>query len=441
MNQGNSPISNPASSPASNPASNLTNSAAISKRRVVVTGIGLVDPFGEGKLPFFERLLGGENHQRRFVQKAADPIEIPAVVCDPFDFKARWGKAAHPATDRYSQLGIYAALEAWQEAGLSATEPDPNLVAQTGVMWGTALGGMNAYEAGLERAWLHNKTRTSPLAVVQGMNNSCASHLAIELGLGNACLTYSVACASGANAIGEGYRRIADGYASCMLVGGSDAPLLYGVIKAWQGMRVLAESSDDQPACQPFDQARRGLMLSEGAAALVLEDYDLAVARGATILAEIAGYGVNSDHNNLVRPNQAGQVLAMRAALDEAGLEPGDIGYINAHGTATTEGDPVEVAAIREVFGSHAAQVPVSATKSSHGHMKGATGAVEAAISVLALRYDALPPTANLTSIDPACEGVAHIAQTALRGTGVKAVMSNSFAFGGSNAVLVFKAI
>ena len=410
------------------------------KRRVVVTGLGIVDPDGQDTQSFFERVLAGHSHESRFENHVKAPISIPAVVCDRFDYKARWGKPAHLATDRYAALGIYAALEAWHNAGLSldsAGAPDDG----AGVMWGTALGGMKAYEEGLARHWLEDKIRTSPLAVVQGMNNSCAAHLAIDLGLGNACLTYSVACASAALAIGEGYRRIKDGYAHRMLVGGSDAPLLYGVIQAWQSMRVLAVAQADTGACLPFDARRNGLMLGEGAAALVLEDYDLAQARGAPILAELVGYGVNCDHFNLVRPSQSGQVRAMQAALADAGLQPQEIGYVNAHGTATAEGDPIEIAAIAEVFGQHAKALPVSATKASHGHMMGATGAVEAAISVMALAQDALPPTAHLTDIDPACQGVRHITDTGLRHTGVKAVMSNSFAFGGSNAVLVFKSL
>jgi len=408
------------------------------KRRVVVTGLSIVDPLGQGTQAFFQRVADGYVHQRLFQTATSAPVlQTPAVYCDPFDFKARWGGPPHPAADRYAQLGVYAAREAWEQAGLSAVDHDAN----AGVMWGTALGGMMAYENGLDRAWLQHKERASPLAVVQGMNNSCASHLAIELGLGNACLTYSIACASAANAIGEGYRRIADGYADRMLVGGSDNPLLYGVIKAWQGMRVLAQADEGESACRPFDLARRGLMLGEGASALVLEAFESAKSRGAPILAELAGYGVNCDHDNLVRPNQAGQVRAMRAALQDAQLNPQDIGYLNAHGTATVEGDPIEIAAIREVFGSCADKLPVSATKSSHGHMMGATGAVEASISVLALTQSRLPPTASLTSVDPACAGVRHILGQAVEQRGIKAVMSNSFAFGGSNAVLVFKGL
>jgi 3-oxoacyl-[acyl-carrier-protein] synthase II len=260
--------------------------------------------------------------------------------------------------------------------------------------------------------------------------------------LANACLTYSVACASAAMAIGEGYRRIADGYADVMVVGGSDTPLLVGVIHAWMGMRVLAQANDESgaQACLPFDSRRSGLMLAEGAAALILEDWDSALARQATILAEMSGYGITCDHFNLVRPSELGQAQAMREALAEAQLLPSDIGYVNAHGTSTKEGDPIEIKAIMDVFGEHAAGLPVSATKASHGHMMGATGAVEAVVSILAMQRDAIPPTAHLQEIDPQCLGVRHVTGSALRDTAPRAVMSNSFAFGGSNAVLVFEA-
>lgn len=410
----------------------------MSKRRVAVTGLSMVDPLGQGTEAFFARLASGHSHSRFFERTSnGQTLRIPAVTCDAFDFKARWGKAAHPAADRFAQLGLHVALEAWDQAGLPRQEHS----ARAGVSWGTALGGTRAYENGLDRLWLQNQNRASPLSVVQGMNNACASHVAIELGLGSACLTYSVACASAAMAIGEGFRRIADGHADVMVVGGSDTPLLVGVINAWLGMRVLAQAMDDQAtqACLPFDVRRSGLMLGEGAAALILEDWDSAVARQAPILAEMSGYGITCDHFNLVRPAAAGQVRAMNDALQESGLEPQDIGYLNAHGTSTKEGDPVEIDAIKTVFGKHAGTLPVSATKASHGHMMGATGAIEAVVAILAMKHDTIPPTAHLNQIDPQCLGVHHVTGPALKGTAPKAVMSNSFAFGGSNAVVVFK--
>jgi 3-oxoacyl-[acyl-carrier-protein] synthase II len=214
------------------------------------------------------------------------------------------------------------------------------------------------------------------------------------------------------------------------------------VARAWEALRVLA-SGDENTApqsCRPFSVDRSGLVLGEGGAALVLEDWDHAVARGAGIHAEMLGYGTSCDHSHLVRPEAAGQVRALEAALADAGLTSGDIDYINAHGTATAEGDPVEVAALRAVFGERAARLPVSATKSMHGHQLGAAGAVEAIVTVLALREQALPPTAHLADLDPACAGVDHVV-TARRGQTLRAALSNSFAFGGSNAVLAFRAV
>jgi len=414
------------------------NISSKNKRRVAVTGLSIIDPLGEGTNAFFERLVSGHSHSDFFeCESVGHVLRIPAVTCKAFDFKGRWGKVPHAAADLYAQLGLYAALEAWEQSGLPRAAHQP----RAGVSWGTALGGTRAYENGLDRIWLQQKPRASPLSVVQGMNNSCASHVAIELGLANACLTYSVACASAAMAIGEGFRRIADGYADVMVVGGSDTPLLVGVIHAWQGMRVLAQAQDEvgAQACLPFDLRRTGLMLAEGAAALILEEWDNAVARKAPILAEISGYGITCDHLNLVRPSEIGQAQAMQDALQEAGLAPSDIGYLNAHGTSTKEGDPIEVQAIKAVFGEYASTLPVSATKASHGHMMGATGAIEAAIAILSMKHDAIAPTAHLNEIDSQCLGVRHVTGSALRGTNLKAVMSNSFAFGGSNAVLVFE--
>jgi len=224
-------------------------------------------------------------------------------------------------------------------------------------------------------------------------------------------------------------------------VGGSDAPLCYGVVRAWEALRVLAEAGPEEAAgaCRPFDARRKGLVLGEGAAALVLEDWQHATGRGATIQAELAGYGASADHAHLVRPDIRGQVRALEQALADAELRPDQVDYVNAHGTATAEGDLAEIEALRRVFGSRAAELPVSATKSMHGHLMGAAGALEAVITVLALRQDALPPTAHLDAVDQACAGVRHIRDGALRGSGARTALSSSFAFGGSNAVLAFR--
>ena len=412
-------------------------------RRVVVTGLGVVSPFGSDVPDFHARLMRGESSIRHYVtDDKPRALSMPAVWCDKFSAEETLSKPLAGAMDRFSHLGLAAALGAWADAGLAREAvPNPNGHLDWGVSWGTALGGTLAYERGYRDLWQHGRERISPLSVVLGMNNAAASHIAIQLGLGASCLSYTVACSSASAAIGEGFRMIRDGRTKLMLTGGSDAPLAYGVVRAWEALRVLAPgNAETSPAaCRPFHAKRSGLVLGEGAAALVLEDYDHALARGARIYAEIVGYGSTCDHAHLVRPDSRGQVRAIHAALADGNLDATEIDYINAHGTATREGDPAEIAAIRQVFGERAAEIAVSATKSMHGHSMGATGAVEALATVMALHTGDVPPTAFLDHIDPACGGVRHLAGEGLRGQTVRAALSNSFAFGGSNAVLAFR--
>lgn len=407
---------------------------------MAITGIGLVSPYGGDSEDFFARLLNGESCIRHYrTDDRPRPLAMPAVRCADFDAGAVLGKALAGGADRFAQLGLAAAFEAWQHAGLPRTDHPAH--PDYGVAWGTALGGTLAYERGYRDLWQNGRDRVAPLSVVLGMNNAASAHIAIQLGLGNSCLSYTVACASAAAAIGEAYRRIRDGHATLMLTGGSDAPLCYGVVRAWEALRVLAPGDEHTAAsaCRPFSADRAGLVLGEGAAALVLEDWQHAVERGALILAELAGYGASCDHSHLVRPAVDGQARAIELALADAGLRPEQVNYVNAHGTATQEGDPAEIQALLRVFGDHAARLPVSATKSMHGHMMGASGAVEAVITLMALNRDALPPTAHLEVIDPACAGVGHVVGAPLRATGASVALSNSFAFGGSNAVLAIR--
>ena len=410
------------------------------KRRVAITGVGMVDPLGISIDNFFDRTIRGESSIRHYSTRDVPvPISIPAVYCPNFDGDEILGKPRTISMDRFSQMGLVAAFEAWTAAGLDIN--DKTHKPDVGVSWGTALGGTRIYEQGLKEMWLNGRERLPPLAVVMGMNNACASHIAIQLGLGNSSLSYTVACSSSSAAIGEAYRRIRDGEANMMVAGGSDTPLIYGVIRAWDAMRVLSPGNEttSPDACRPFDRSRSGLVLGEGAAALVLEDWDHAVARNAPIIAELAGYGSNCDHTNLVKPDSAGQIAAISLALEDAGLAADEIGYINAHGTATIEGDPNEIEALRGVFGSHAENLAVSSTKSTHGHLMGASGAIEAVITILSIKHGIAPPTANLKDIDPTCEGVRHIKVGDNNKFNLKTAISNSFAFGGSNAVLVFR--
>jgi 3-oxoacyl-[acyl-carrier-protein] synthase II len=413
-----------------------------SSRRVAVTGVGLVSPFGGDAEDFFTHLMLGESAIRLYRHPTSpSPLAQPAMRCPQFNAESVLGPSLASMTDRFSQLGIAAALAAWENAGLPREEKASH--DEYGVSWGTGVGGTLTFENGYTDFYVHNKNRASPLSVVMAMNNAAASHISIALGLGSACLTYSVACASSAIAIGEAMRRIQSGESQLVVAGGSEAPLSFSVMRAWEAMRIVAQGTEETAfgACRPFQANRTGLVLSEGGAALILEDWEHACARGARIYCELAGYGQSSDHFHLVKPTGYGQVRAIRLALREAGLNPADIGYLNAHGTATREGDPMEIEAIRQVFGEHAASLPVSATKSMHGHLLGATGALEALITVLALSRSEIPPTAHMQEVAENCRGVLHVADRGLRNTPIKAALSNSFAFGGSNAVLAFKAV
>jgi len=413
----------------------------MSARRVAVTGLGMVSPVGPSAPASFAALLDARSGLSLFVApEAPHPLAVPAGICGSFDPAAALGKPRAAAMDRYSQLGVAAALEAWRDAGLAEQAAEDR--ERWGVVWGTGMGGALTFERGYRDVYTAGRERLAPLTVVQAMNNACASHLAIGLGLGGSCGTHSVACSSAAMAIGDAFRRVRDGLAPVMLAGGSEAPLAYGVVRAWLGLQVLApgDASSAPGACRPFQRERAGLVLAEGAAALVLEDWTRAEQRGARIYAELAGYGESSDHANLVRPSREGQARALRAALADAQLAPEAIDYVNAHATGTREGDAVEVRALADALGAHAARVAVSSTKSAHGHPLGAAGALEAVVTVLALHQGDLPPTlGDPAALDEDCAGVTHVAGAARRGARPRAALSNSFAFGGSNAVLAFR--
>jgi 3-oxoacyl-[acyl-carrier-protein] synthase II len=412
----------------------------MTRHRVAVTGLGLIGPFGADPGASFGRLMAGESAIRPYVPEPSIlKTPVPAVVCNQFDAEAALGRATAGITDRYAQFGIAAALNAWQDAGLPTGSPPQELV-RGSVCWGTGLGGTRAVELAYFDVLQKGRTRTSPLLIVMGMHNAAAAHIAMRLGLGGAATTTSVACASSAIALGEALRLIRHGEAEIVVAGGSEAPLTAGMLLAWDAMRVLARGDGDaaRSACRPFSADRAGLVLGEGGAALVLEPYERAEQRGARIYAELAGYGASCDHHHLAQPLASGQMRALRAALDDAGLANEELDYVNSHGTGTVEGDPVEIDALRQLLGARAEAVAVSSTKSMLGHMLGATGAVEALITVLALARQQVPPTAHLREVDPACEGVRHVAGIG-QDLPLRAALSSSFAFGGSNAVLAFR--
>ena len=290
--------------------------------------------------------------------------------------------------------------------------------------------------------FLRNRSRLSPLTVVQCMNSAAASHVAQHFSLGGACFMYSVACASAAAAISDGVRRIRSGECNVAITGGAEAALPYAIVKAWLSMQVLAPAADDAAAavaCRPFGADRGGLVLGEGSAVLILEELEHARARGATIHAELAGAGASCDHGHITAPVAAGQIRALRQALNDAQANLSDVGYINAHGTGTPEGDPVEIDALRQFFGGLAPALPVSSTKSMHGHLMGAAGAIEALVTAMAVKKGMIPPTAHTTELESTCLGVDHVLGTGRELSALPLAFSSSFAFGGSNVVLAFR--
>jgi 3-oxoacyl-(acyl-carrier-protein) synthase len=410
-------------------------------RRVAVTGLGVVSPVGMHGAEFFEALLAARSGIR-----AVDvnfPTGLEQVLMGSIDFEPEkhFPKAKLLTMDRVSQLALVAAREAMAQAGLDVDLRGLEAT-RFGVSVGTGSGGSGSLEAAYYALLEQKVPRLRPLTVVLAMYNAMAAHLSMEFGLKGPSSTVSNACASSATAIGDAFRQIRHGYTDAMLVGGADALLNRGTIKAWQAMHTLAKVHVDgaHASCRPFSKDRSGLVLSEGAAMLVLENWDAARARGANILAELAGYASSTDAHHLTQPEAHGQANAMSLALRDAGLDTTDIGYLNAHGTATDVGDVVETNAIKLVFGADAKHLPISSTKALHGHSMGAAGALEFAASVMSLGSGQLAPTAFLQLPDERCD-LDYIPLVARQVQCLRAVMSNSFAFGGSNAVLIAKAV
>ncbi len=399
------------------------------RRRVAITGIGLVSPHGDAPDAVFDALFSGRSAITRWDEGDA----VPAVVARaPFDVTRWFSRLQLAGVDRVSQLAVAAAEMARADAGFSALDQS------TGVYLGTGMGGAAAIEEAFRSH--HNSGRVSPLTVPAFMPNAPAAHIAMRAKLYGPVLTYSIACASSAVALAEAAKAVACGEIDCALAGGSEALLQPSVLRAWQAMQTLALPAPDDPSrsCRPFSADRTGLVLGEGAAMLLLESYDSASARGARIYADFAGSGVSCDATHLTKPDAAGQVRALLAALHSSGLSPADIGYCNAHGTATRVGDPVECDALTQVWGDALPGLAVSSTKSMHGHLLGAAAALEAAITILALYRRAVPPNMHCDQADPGCN-VALVREPGCAAPQLHAAISNSFAFGGTNAVLVFR--
>ncbi|MEO7399766.1 MAG: beta-ketoacyl-[acyl-carrier-protein] synthase family protein [Polaromonas sp.] len=412
-------------------------------RRVAITGLGVVSAVGSGTAAFFDSLLSARSGIRLI--DVAFPTGLESVLAGAVDFDAdtHFSRARLLTMDRVSQLALVAAQEAMAQAGLgkAASWPAGMAPERFGVCLGTGSGGAGSTDLAYTALLEQKATRLRPMTVVLAMNNAIAAHASMEFGLKGPSSTISNACASSANAIGEAFRQIRHGYADAMLAGGAEALLNRGTIKAWQAMQTLARPhpAGAPGSCRPFSADRSGLVLGEGAAMLVLEEWDSARARDACILAELIGYASTTDAHHLTQPEAHGQQRAMRLALADARLDAADIGYLNAHGTATEVGDVVETQAIKLAFQAAAGRLPVSSSKGVHGHAMGAAGAMEFIASVMALRRGQLPPTAFLEQPDPRCD-LDYIPLTARDCPDLRTVMSNSFAFGGSNAVLIARA-
>ena len=406
-----------------------------STRRIAITGLGVVSPIGTGADVFFDALLAGKSGIGRLNIPYAERLgnHIGASVGD-LDL-AGFTPALLSQTERVSQMAIVSAREALLRAGQPHTTMHPE---RRGVFVGCAFGGARTVEDGYEALFARGQNRVRPLSVMLAMANAPAAHVGMLFGAQGPCLTYANACASGAVAIGEALRSIRAGEIDVALAGGAEAMLTFGVLKSWEMLQVLALEDDQDPAasCRPFSADRTGLVLGEGAAFIVLEEWSIAKKRGAPVLAELAGYACRNDATHLSKPDSAGQASAVRAALTDAKLNPAAIGHVNAHGTATLVGDRVETEAVRAVFGEHATRLAISATKSMHGHLMGASGAVEFVATVQALVRGVVPPTMFLRQPDPGL-GLDYVANEARPLPGLRAAVSNSFAFGGTNAVLV----
>ena len=399
---------------------------------VWITGIGACSALGPDAASFADALAQGRSG---IALQPGDPARGVAPFAAAAVTQAL-GQDMPPAQrnlhDRHSLMALQAASEAWAQSGLPATAPRPERAA---VAWGTGLGGSNALQQSYGEHLTKETPRIHPYTVVRVMSNSAASHLAMRHGLRAAMLTISNACASSAQAIGEALMLLRQGRADLALVGGSEAMLNPGSVAAWQAMGVMAPPDPEEVShsCRPFDDGRRGLVLGEGAAALVLETASHARARGASALAVLAGYGHSVDAVHLSRPDADGQGRALRAALADAKIGPAQVGYVNAHGTATDVGDAVEAESLARVFGPRG--VPVSATKALHGHLIGAGGALELIACVQALRRGELPRSANVRT--SALEEIADVVREPRAFDPSKSMVSNSFAFGGSNVSLV----
>lgn len=400
-------------------------------RRVAVTGIGILSPLGRGAERHLEAVIRGESGIGLISRFDASGLqcriagEVPPGATGDLD----------RGLDRFAGLALLAARDAASSGKFEEGAFPPERLA---TVIGSGLGGSETIDAAYRRLYAEGNPRLHPMSIPRIMYNAATSAVSAAFGARGASFAPVSACSSAAHAIGLAAQWIRGGMADAAFAGGADAPLTYGILRGWEALRVLAiDNEHPDQACRPFSADRKGLVLAEGAAVLLLEEMEGARRRGVPILGEIAGSGMNSDAGHLTDPSPDGQAGAMQLALEDARIEPATVGYINAHGTGTRANDATETRAIRSVFGPHADRLAVSSTKSMHGHAMGASGAIETALSLLALNSGWIPPTLNRREPDPECD-LDVVPLEARRGE-IGTFLSNSFGFGGLNAVLAVK--
>ncbi len=400
-------------------------------RRVVITGLGVISALGVGQAAHFEGLRTGRSGVKPLTRIPTEGLAIQiGAEATEFEGADHFTRNELALCDRVTQMSLVSGREAMADARL---EIAPEAAERAAVVIGSSMGGMHSLDENYRLVYAERRSRIHPLTVPKLMPNAPASHLSMAFGVKGPAFAVTTACASSNHAIGQAFHLVRGGMADVALTGGTESQLTYGVLKGWEGLRVMSKD-----ACRPFSKNRNGMVQGEGAATLVLETLEHAEARGASIWGEIVGFGMSADAGDIVQPNQDGAMRAMRTALADAGLAPEAIDYINAHGTATAANDRTECAAIRQVFGAHADRLAVSSTKAMHGHAIGAAGALEMTAVLMALRDGVIAPTINYEEPDPECD--LDVVPNEAREARVDAALSNSFAFGGLNAVLAVKA-
>jgi len=400
-------------------------------KRVVITGAGTINALGHNVLQTLEAMREGRCGigplDFRDVDRLA--IKIGGQVRD-FNADSEFNRQQMSLYDRFTQFTLLAAKEAIGQSGLTFTG---ELAATSGVVLGTAGGGVSTWDDNYRAVYEEGKNRVHPFVVPKLMNNAAASHVSMEFNLKGPSFTVSTACASSNHAMAQAFAMVRSGMSTAMITGGSESMLCFGGVKAWEGLRVMSKD-----ACRPFSANRNGMVQGEGAAIFVFEEYEHARARGADILAEVSGFAMTSDAADIVMPSKHGAGRAIAGALKDARINPEEVGYINAHGTGTAANDKTECAAVAGVFGRYADDLMISSTKSMHGHLIGGTGAVELLAVIMALRDGVIAPTIGYEEPDPEC--ALDVVPNTAREAQVDVALSNAFAFGGLNAVMALRA-